>query len=66
MMEYIDQGISIIIEFGNFTSTFCYLLIANIITRRLHALYIQKTELFLGPNSGRRAEKINDHHRRSP
>ena len=46
MMEYIDRGISIIIEFGNFTSTFCYLLIANIITRRLHALYIQKTDNF--------------------
>ena len=48
MVEYIDRGISIIIEFGNFTSTFCYLLIANIITRRLHSLYIQKTEHFLG------------------
>ncbi len=48
MMEYIDKGISIVIEFGNFTSTFCYLLIANIITRRIHALYIEKTEKFLG------------------
>jgi DNA helicase HerA-like ATPase len=48
MMEYIDSGKSIIIEFGNFTSTFCYLLIANIITRRLHDLYIKKTEQFLG------------------
>ncbi len=48
MMEYIDRGTSIIIEFGNFTSTFCYLLIANIITRRIHTLYIRKTEKFLG------------------
>jgi len=48
MMEYIDKGINIIVEFGNFTSTFCYLLIANIITRRIHARYIQKTENFLG------------------
>jgi uncharacterized protein len=55
MMEYIDRGISIIIEFGNFTSTFCYLLIANIITRRLHTLYIKKTELFLG--SQRKADE---------
>ena len=30
MIEYIDRGISIIIEFGNYSSTFCYLLIANI------------------------------------
>jgi DNA helicase HerA-like ATPase len=48
MMEYIGRGISIIIEFGNHTSTFVYLLIANIITRRIHAEYISKTEQFLG------------------
>lgn len=48
MMEYIDRGISIIVEFGNYTSTFSYLLVANIITRRIHNLYMQKTEKFLG------------------
>jgi len=48
MMEYIDRGINIIVEFGNFTSTFTYLLIANIITRRIHKQYINKTENFLG------------------
>jgi len=48
MMECIDNGTSIIIEFGNFTSSLCYLLVANIITRRIHNLYIKKTEKFLG------------------
>lgn len=48
MLAYIDKGISIIIEFGNYTSTLCYLLIANIITRRLHTLYTKKTEKYLG------------------
>jgi DNA helicase HerA-like ATPase len=48
MLGCIDKGISVIIEFGNYTSTFCYLLIANIITRRIHAEYIKKTERFLG------------------
>jgi len=48
MMEYIDKGINIIVEFGNYTSTFCYLLIANIITRRIHHEFIAKTEKFLG------------------
>jgi len=48
MIEYVDRGISIIVEFGNYTSTFCYLLIANIITRRIHNLYTKKTEKFLG------------------
>ena len=48
MLECIDKGINVIVEFGNFTSTFCYLLIANIITRRIHTQYVQKTEHFLG------------------
>lgn len=48
MMEYIDRGLSVIVEFGNHTSTFCYLLIANIITRRVHSEYTKKTEKFLG------------------
>jgi len=48
MLEYIDKGINVIVEFGNFTSTFCYLLIANIISRRIHTKYVEKTEKFLG------------------
>lgn len=48
ILSYLDRGISVIIEFGNFTSTVIYLLIANIITRRIHAAYIEKTEKFLG------------------
>lgn len=47
LMEYLDQEISIIIEFGTYASTFCYLLLANIITRRIHMRYIEKTEQFL-------------------
>ena len=48
MLEYIDKGINIIVEFGNYTSSFIYLLIANIISRRIHTAYIAKTEAFLG------------------
>ncbi len=48
MLEYIDKGVNVIVEFGNYTQTFVYLLIANIITRRIHRKYIEKTEQFLG------------------
>lgn len=51
MLEYIDRGIHIIVEFGNYTSTFTYLLIANIISRRIHAQYVAKTEKFLGSHN---------------
>ncbi len=48
MIEYLDRGISVVVEFGNYTSSFCYLLVANIISRRIHAAYVAKTERFLG------------------
>ncbi|MBM17554.1 MAG: ATPase [Epsilonproteobacteria bacterium] len=48
LLEYLDKQIHVIFEFGNFTSTFCYLLMANIITRRIHHEYVLKTEKFLG------------------
>lgn len=48
MMEFIEKGKHIIVEFGNYNSTFVYLLVANIITRRIHNEYVSKTEKFLG------------------
>lgn len=48
IVEYLDHGTHVIIEFGNHTSTFVYLLMANMITRRIHQEYIAKTERFLG------------------
>ncbi|MCX5923386.1 MAG: DUF87 domain-containing protein [Candidatus Dependentiae bacterium] len=48
LLEYLAKGTHVIFEFGNFTSTFCYLLMANIITRRIHHEYVKKTEHYLG------------------
>ena len=47
LLNYLDKGIHIVLEFGNNTSMLCYLLVANIITRRLHDAYVAKTEKFL-------------------
>jgi DNA helicase HerA-like ATPase len=47
MLEYLDKGIHVVLEFGNHTSLLSYLLIANIITRRIHEAYMTKTEKFL-------------------
>lgn len=44
MMDYINRGIHIVLEFGRQTSMLCYLLVASIITRRIHELYVQQTE----------------------
>jgi hypothetical protein len=47
MLEYLDKGIHVVFEFGNYTSMLCYLLVSNIITRKIHEVYIRKTEKFL-------------------
>lgn len=46
MMDYINRGIHIVLEFGRQTSMLCYLLVASIITRRIHELYVEQTEKY--------------------
>lgn len=46
MMDYINRGTHIVLEFGRQTSMLCYLLVAGIITRRIHELYVEQTEKY--------------------
>ena len=47
IMEYLDRGMHIVLEFGRQSNLLCYLLVANILTRRIHKDYIRKTEKYL-------------------
>jgi len=46
IMEYIDRGVHIVLEFGRQTSMLAYLLVANIIARRIHEKYVEKSERY--------------------
>ncbi len=46
IMEHLDAGINVVLEFGQQTSMLCYLLVANIIARRIHEMYVKKSEKF--------------------
>ena len=46
IMEYLDRGTNVVLEFGQQTSMLCYLLVANIIARRIHEMYVKKSERF--------------------
>jgi len=46
IMEYLDKGINVVLEFGQQTSMLAYLLVANIIARRIHEMYVKKSERF--------------------
>ncbi len=49
IMEYLDRGIHVILEFGRYGSTLeAYILVANYLTRRIHSRYVQRMETALG------------------
>lgn len=48
IMSYLDDGKNVILEFGQHTQPLRYMLVANILTRRIHASYVSKTEESLG------------------
>jgi len=47
LLEHLEKGIHVILEFGNQSSMLCYLLVSNIITRRIHEEYVARTEKYL-------------------
>ena len=46
IIEYLDAGTNVVLEFGQQTSMLCYLLVANIISRRIHEMYVKKSERY--------------------
>jgi DNA helicase HerA-like ATPase len=49
ILNYLDNGTSIILEFGRYGNSLeAYLLVANYITRRIHANYVRRKEAALG------------------
>jgi len=49
ILDYLDRGTNVILEFGRYGSSLeAYLLVANYITRRIHAHYVRRKEEALG------------------
>jgi len=49
ILDYLDRGVNIVLEFGRYGNSLeAYLLVANYITRRIHAHYVRRTEEALG------------------
>ncbi len=46
ILDHLGRGISIVLEFGRSNSALAYLLAANIISRRIHDSYIDRTEMY--------------------
>ncbi len=47
MIDALSNGRHIVLEFGRYADTLSYMLVANIITRRIHRRWVEMTETFL-------------------
>ena len=48
ILEYLDRGTNVILEFGRYTDITAYILVANLLTRRIYARYREATEQAMG------------------
>ena len=55
ILEYLDRGMNVVLEFGRYTDVTVYVLVANFLTRRIYAQYRERTEKAMG-------EKIAEPH----
>jgi uncharacterized protein len=47
LMQSLKAGKNIVIEFGNQSDLLSYMLVTNMLTRRIHKMYVDKAELYL-------------------
>lgn len=47
MMGWLERGEHVVLEFGRYRHPLVYMLVANVITRRIHAAWVEKTERYL-------------------
>jgi DNA helicase HerA-like ATPase len=49
ILDYLDRGVNVVLEFGRYGNSLeAYLLVANYVTRRIHAHYVKRKEAALG------------------
>ncbi len=44
ILEHLDRGINVVLEFGRYRDIAAYMLVANMLTRRIYARYQERTE----------------------
>jgi DNA helicase HerA-like ATPase len=53
ILEYLERGINVVLEFGRYTDVTAYILVANLLTRRIHSQYREKMERAMGEDSAK-------------
>ena len=48
ILEYLDRGINVVLEFGRYSNVTAYMLVANLLTRRIYSQYQERMERAIG------------------
>jgi len=48
LLEYLDKGMNVVLEFGRYRDITAYVLVANMLARRIYAKYQERTERSMG------------------
>ncbi len=51
ILEYLDRNIDVVLEFGRYTDSTAYILVANLLTRRIYAQYRERMEKAIGEDT---------------
>ncbi|MDH5695779.1 MAG: ATP-binding protein [Dehalococcoidia bacterium] len=51
ILEYLDRGTNVVLEFGRYTDITAYILVANLLSRRIHAQYREAMEKAIGEDA---------------
>jgi DNA helicase HerA-like ATPase len=51
ILKYLDSGMNVVLEFGRYTDIAAYILVANLLTRRIYNQYRERTEKAIAENS---------------
>ena len=51
ILEYLDRSMNVVLEFGRYTDITAYILVANLLTRRIHARYRERMERAQGEDT---------------
>jgi len=58
IMNYLGSGKHVVVEFGQHRRPLQYMLVANILTRRIHDLYVRETEKWMGGSGAKPAPLV--------
>jgi len=53
ILEYLDRGMNVVLEFGRYTDITAYVLVANLLTRRIYAQYRERMEKAMAEDSAK-------------